>query len=96
VNVEEIQRRVDSFPRWHYEFTLKGVSDVLRVRARPLRSPGGGAGGIVTYPDRDPFHYDFDAFRRAAQRAGLDATNLGGWGHPRGQKLMVFRNARTG
>jgi tRNA (mo5U34)-methyltransferase len=25
VNVEEIQRRVDSFPRWHYEFTIKGV-----------------------------------------------------------------------
>jgi hypothetical protein len=26
VNVEEIQRRVDSFPRRHYEFRLKGVT----------------------------------------------------------------------
>jgi N-acetylglucosaminyl-diphospho-decaprenol L-rhamnosyltransferase len=25
MNVEEIQQRVDAFPRWHYEFTLKGV-----------------------------------------------------------------------
>jgi hypothetical protein len=52
-------------------------------------------GGVVTYPDRDPFHYDFDVLDQAARGVGLRASNLGSWSHPRDQKMMLFRRARS-
>jgi hypothetical protein len=48
-------------------------------------------GGVVTHPDRDPYHYEFDVFQDLARRAGLSVTHLGDWGHPRDQQMMVFR-----
>ncbi len=50
-------------------------------------------GGIVTHPDNDPYHYEFSVFEDLARRAGLEAEYIGGWNHPRAQRLMVFRQA---
>jgi hypothetical protein len=49
-------------------------------------------GGITTYPDRDPYHYEFSTFEDLAHRAGLRVDNLGDWNHPRAQRMMVFRH----
>lgn len=48
-------------------------------------------GGITTYPDANPYHYEFAVFRELADRIGLEVDHIGDWGHPRGQKMMVFR-----
>jgi len=43
-----------------------------------------------TYCDRDPYHYTFDAFRWCCEGTGLTVERVGDWGHPRGQRMMVF------
>lgn len=47
-------------------------------------------GGRITYPDQDPFHYEFDVFVALAHRIGLDVEYIGDWNHPRDQMMMVF------
>ena len=47
-------------------------------------------GGRITYPDRDPYHYEFDVFVEMARRVGLTVTRIGSWNHPRNQYVMVF------
>jgi SAM-dependent methyltransferase len=50
-------------------------------------------GGVTTYTDKDPFHYQFDVFVELAARTRLEATYVGDWNHPRGQKMMRFTRA---
>lgn len=47
-----------------------------------------------TYMDENPFHYDIDTFKWICQGTGLEATYIGDWGHPRGQKMVLFRKVR--
>ena len=47
-------------------------------------------GGVVTFPDRDPFHYSVDVFEELGRRTHLDVTYIGDWHHPRAQKMMLF------
>lgn len=45
--------------------------------------------GIVTHPDRDPFHFDRQDV--LAQGEGRwSSTWLGDWGHPREQQMVLF------
>jgi len=46
---------------------------------------------FLTFPDSDPYHYDFDTLRGVCESVGMEATNLGDWGHPRSQKMMLLR-----
>ncbi len=48
-------------------------------------------GGITTYPDKDPYHYPFEVFVDLAEKAGLKVEYLGGWNHPRDQKMVLFK-----
>ena len=48
-------------------------------------------GGIVTRYDRDPFHLATEELAYLAENAGLTMKPLGGWGHPRNQKMAAFR-----
>jgi SAM-dependent methyltransferase len=50
-------------------------------------------GGTVSHLDRDPYHYDFRAFRWLCESTTLDVTYIGAWDHPRNQKLVVFTQA---
>lgn len=50
-------------------------------------------GGVTTYPDRDPYHYEFSTFEDLARRARLRVEHIGDWNHPRAQRMMVFRHA---
>ena len=47
-------------------------------------------GGIVTFPDRDPYHYPFSVFEQLATRSSLRVRYIGPWRHPRNQMMMVF------
>lgn len=55
-------------------------------RIDEIRHPG----GTTTYPDTNPFHYEFDVFVELARRVRLEAQYIGEWGHPKNQVMMVF------
>jgi SAM-dependent methyltransferase len=58
-----------------------GKNDLEPVQQRP---------DIVTYSDRDPFHYDFAAFEWMCTGTGLVPEYVGEWNNPRNQKMLVF------
>jgi SAM-dependent methyltransferase len=43
-----------------------------------------------TYFDRDPYHYDVDTFRWICEGTGLRVDYIGGWNHPRDQRMLAF------
>ncbi len=45
---------------------------------------------IVTHFDHDYYHYDFGSFEWACEGTSLTVEHLGGWNHPRNQKMLVF------
>jgi len=51
-------------------------------------------GGIVTYPDKDPFHYTFSTFEEMGCQVGLNVKLIGNWNHPRNQQIMVFTHEK--
>ena len=63
---------------WENEAGKNGLEP---VRQRP---------DIVTYSDRDPFHYDFAVFEWMCSGTGLMPEYLGEWNNPRNQKMLVF------
>lgn len=46
--------------------------------------------GGVTFMYKDPYHYNFQAFENLAQRTKLQVTYIGGSGHLRHQKMLMF------
>jgi cyclopropane fatty-acyl-phospholipid synthase-like methyltransferase len=50
-------------------------------------------GPIYSFRNRSFFHQSVDELRSLAKAAGLTATNLGDWGHPRLQRMMMFEKA---
>ena len=47
-------------------------------------------GGITTFSDRDPFHYEFSDLKKLGEKFSLDAHYIGDWDHPRNQKIMYY------
>jgi cyclopropane fatty-acyl-phospholipid synthase-like methyltransferase len=47
-------------------------------------------GGMVSYFDRDPFHYSMAEMEALAGFAGLSVKLVGDWGHPRQQQMLCF------
>jgi len=47
-------------------------------------------GGVTTYPDRDPFHYEFNVFEELAKRSFLKVDYIGDWNHSRNQRMVMF------
>jgi SAM-dependent methyltransferase len=45
---------------------------------------------VVSYPDRDKYHYDLETLRCACEGMGLTMSYNGDWGHPDNQKMVVF------
>jgi hypothetical protein len=54
---------------------------------KPLRHD---AGGVISYSDKDPYHYLFSDLEFIAQELPLKIRYLGEWGHPRNQKMVLF------
>jgi hypothetical protein len=47
-------------------------------------------GDTITYSDRNIFHYRVEDFQYAASRSPWNVHYIGEWGHPRGQKMLLF------
>jgi len=47
-------------------------------------------GAVVTYFDRDPFHYSIEEMRLLGGLAGLETDLIGDWQHPRNQRMLAF------
>ncbi|HVO68557.1 MAG TPA: class I SAM-dependent methyltransferase [Aggregatilineaceae bacterium] len=81
VNVQKVMK-----PRGEFYATFFEDRDGTH-RISPIRHE---VGGRVTYPDQDPYHYEFRVFEELAQRVDLEVRYIGGWNHPRDQVMMVF------
>lgn len=51
-------------------------------------------GGIVTFADRDPFHFPVESILAAAIAAGWTPRWIGAWDHPRDQQMCEFAPPR--
>jgi SAM-dependent methyltransferase len=47
-------------------------------------------GGIVTFGERDPYHYSVADFEHAARNLPWLVSRIGDWGHPRAQRMLAF------
>ncbi|MGB3455168.1 MAG: class I SAM-dependent methyltransferase [Litorimonas sp.] len=47
--------------------------------------------GITTYPDKDPYHYTADQLDSVSRQFGFELKSVNAFGHPRDQKMAVFR-----
>ncbi len=45
---------------------------------------------LLTYCDKDPFHYDFGTFQWICEGTALVPTHIGKWNHPRDQWMLMF------
>lgn len=48
-------------------------------------------GGIVTFSDRDPIHFEADDILKEAERSSWSVARLGPWAHPRDQWMCDLR-----
>jgi cyclopropane fatty-acyl-phospholipid synthase-like methyltransferase len=75
-------------PKGKFYATFFQAPDPLHLAAIHHES-----GGIVTYFDRDPFHYSLAEMEALASFAGLSVKLIGDWGHPRRQQMLCFSAA---
>lgn len=87
----------------HIQTCLSRVADVLapggRFYATYFEAPDSAwleplphsPGDITSCYSADPFHQSFAELAALAATAGLEATNIGAFGHPRGQHMAEFR-----
>jgi hypothetical protein len=47
-------------------------------------------GGIITYRDKDPYHYRTQDFLKSIEDLPWKMFSYGDWQHPRGQKMLEF------
>ncbi len=47
-------------------------------------------GGMISHSDRSFYHYDQRDFAFAIDGLPWEMRNLGDWGHPRGQRMLLF------
>jgi cyclopropane fatty-acyl-phospholipid synthase-like methyltransferase len=45
-------------------------------------------GGVITFSDRDPFHYSVGEMEWLAHEAGFSAKFIGDWAHPRNLQML--------
>ncbi|MFC2029452.1 class I SAM-dependent methyltransferase [Chloroflexota bacterium] len=81
VNVEKVLHQDGRFYATFFE-DPSGAHRIHTIAHEP--------GGKVTYPDQDPYHYEFGVLEELARRASLRVSYVGNWNHPRNQMLMVF------
>jgi SAM-dependent methyltransferase len=56
----------------------------------PIEHPCTDGPPILSYFDKDPYHYDVETFRWICEGTGLQVDYIGEWGHLRDPKMLVF------
>lgn len=82
MNVEKVLGMGGEFYATFFE-NPKGKFNIDPIHHQP--------GGITTYFDKDPYHYDFGSFVDICKKTALEVEYIGEWNHPRDQKVMIFR-----
>lgn len=67
--------------------TYFSVPDDRPVYLPLVHSPG----GITTYGYKDPYHYRFSDLQHAVRCLPWEAVDIGDFGHPRDQLMVLFR-----
>lgn len=61
-----------------------------KLNLEPIMHPRTDGKPIVTYFDKNPFHYDFETIEHICEGTSLKVEHIGDWNHPRDQKMLVF------
>ena len=48
-------------------------------------------GGIVSYPDANPYHYRLSEIEKLTEQLCWRCSYIGDWKHPRDQKMLKFQ-----
>ena len=57
---------------------------------KPITHPTLDESNIISFFDKDPYHYDYQTFEWICENSSLKPQYLGNWNHPRDQKLVLF------
>ena len=80
MNVEQVLNPGGKFFATFYE-NEQGKRNLEPIRQTPQ---------VVSYFDRDSYHYDVGTFQWACGGTSLTVEYLGGWNNPRNQKVLLF------
>jgi SAM-dependent methyltransferase len=80
MNVEKVLAPGGRFLATFYE-NEQGKRNLDPIRQSPQ---------VVSYFDRDSFHYDVGTFEWICEGTSLSVRYLGGWNNPRNQKVLLF------
>jgi hypothetical protein len=80
MNVERVLEPGGRFFATFYE-NEQGKRNLEPIRQSPQ---------VVSYFDRDSYHYDVGTFEWACAGTSLTVEYLGGWNNPRNQKVLLF------
>lgn len=80
--------------RMRFVMALNGVFFVTYFEADPVRPTAEpishSPGGVITFPDRDPYHMRVADLQHAALGTGWALKSVSEWGHPKAQKMARF------
>jgi SAM-dependent methyltransferase len=80
MNVERVLSEGGKFLATFYE-NEQGKRNLDPIRQSPQ---------VVSYFDRDSYHYDVGTFEWICEGTSLTVRYLGGWNNPRNQKVLLF------
>lgn len=83
-NVRRVLRPSGKFFATYFEVDLDSEGFA------PVQQTTHNGSPIMTYFDRDPYHYPWELLRDLGQAAGFKVKRVGEWGHPRNQFMMAF------
>ncbi|WP_163328935.1 class I SAM-dependent methyltransferase [Desulfurobacterium thermolithotrophum] len=62
-----------------------------KFHLEPILQSNAADSKIISYFDKDPYHYNFKIFKWICKGTKLEVKYIGDWGHPRNQKMLLFR-----
>ena len=85
LNVEKVLSNDGKFYATFFE------NNVSKFNLDPITHPRTDGPDIISYFDKDPFHYHFSIFEWICHNTTLITIYIWDWKHPRNQKIMVFQ-----
>ncbi|WP_168733876.1 class I SAM-dependent methyltransferase [Metabacillus sediminilitoris] len=80
LNMEKVLKKEGTFFATFFESKEKN-------NKKPIKQ----SSGIITYPNKNPYHYQLFDFDRLIKGSSLELKYIGNWGHSRNQKMLCFK-----